>query len=86
MRSLTAFLAQGVKNLAPGRNPPFHLGDFGRLWDLGFGVLGLGFEDLGLGFHNSALGFQGGGLGFEVFVLSPPLGLAFQGDIGRDGF
>ena len=117
-------------------NSPFHLGDFGALWELGF-------EDLRLGFRNLVLGFEDGGLGFEVLreergVLSseagwlegvralgarfaclggcsrtwwgntcrwgygiplahcmllscpqffrPPLGLAFQGDIGRDGF
>ena len=47
-------------------NPPFSLGDFGALWELGFEVLELGFEDLGLGFHNSGLGFEDGGLGFEV--------------------
>ena len=42
------------------------MGDFGRLWELGFEVLELGFENLGLGFHNSGLGFEDGGLGFEV--------------------
>ena len=68
------------------RNPPFSLGDFGRLWELGFEVLELGFEDLRLGFRNLVLGFEDGRLGFTVFVLSLPLGLAFQGDIGRDGF
>ena len=62
------------------------MGDFGALWELGFEVLELGFEDLRLGFRNLVLGFEDGALGFEVFVLSPPLGLAFQGDIGRDGF
>ena len=62
------------------------MGDFGTLCRLGFEVLELGFEDLRLGFRNLVLGFEGGGLGFEVLVLSPPLGLAFQRDIGRDGF
>ena len=66
MRSLTAFLSQGFQNPVPGSNPPFHLGDFGALWELGFEVLELGFEDLRLGFGNLVLGFEDGGLGFEV--------------------
>ena len=66
MRSLTAFLAQGVKNLVPQGNRPVRLGDFGTPGRLGFEVLGLGFEDLRLGFENLVLGFEDGGLGFEV--------------------
>ena len=66
MRSLTAFPAQGVKNLAPQSNNPFLLGDFGTPGRLGFEVSVLGFEDLRLGFENAVLGFEDGGLDFEV--------------------
>ena len=69
LRSLTAFPSQGVKNLVPGSNHPFHLGDFGALWELGFEVLGLGFEDLGLGFGNLVLGFEDGGFNFPWLSL-----------------
>ena len=66
VRSLTACLVQGVKNPAPQANPPVHLGDFGRLWALGFEVLELGFGLCKPGFELQDLGFEDGGLGFEV--------------------
>ena len=69
MRSLTAFLSQGVKNPVPQGILQFTWatsGYFGRLWALGFEVLELGFGLCKPGFELQDLGFEDGGLGFEV--------------------